>query len=40
MWLVTYSDGTTETFSDMTLELLAASVDDHKRVIRIEALNE
>lgn len=36
MWLVTYSDGSTEKFEDMTLELVCASLDDRKSVIRIE----
>ena len=36
MWKVTYSDGTTETFEDMTLELVCAYVDESKQVVRIE----
>ena len=40
MWLVTYADGSTEEFSeDNTLELVCASLDDRKSVIRIERIN-
>lgn len=40
-WIVTYSDGTTDTFSDeLTLEALAASVDDRKSVLKIERVTD
>lgn len=39
MWLVTYADGSTEEFEDMTLDLLCASLDDSKSVIRIQEID-
>lgn len=39
MWLVTYADGSTEEFKDMTLELVCAFLDDRKSVIKIERID-
>ena len=40
MWLVTYVDGSTEGFSeDNTLELVCASLDARKSVIKIERID-
>ena len=36
MWKVTYDDGSTDEFDDMTLELVCAYVDDKKKVVKIE----
>lgn len=36
MWRVTYSDNSIEEFEDMTLELVCASLDDKKSVVKIE----
>ena len=36
MWKVTYSDGRTDEFEDMTLELVCVYVDDNKKVVKIE----
>lgn len=36
MWKITYDDGSTEEFEDMTLELVCAYVDDKKKVMKIE----
>lgn len=36
MWQVTYDDGSTEEFEDMTLELVCAYIDDRKMVMKIE----
>ena len=38
MYRVTYSDGSTEDFYDMTLELVCAYVDDKKQVVKIELI--
>ena len=39
MWKVTYDDGSTEEFEDMTLELVCAYVDDKKNVVKIERIS-
>lgn len=40
MWLVTYADGSTEEFSGAnTLELVCASLDEKKSVIKIERID-
>ena len=36
MWKVTYDDGSTDKFDDMTLELVCAYVDDKKKVVKIQ----
>jgi hypothetical protein len=36
MWKVTYDDGSTEVFEDMTLELVCAYIGDKKKVVKIE----
>ena len=36
MWKVTYSDNTYDIFTDSTLEMVAASVDDNKVVVKVE----
>lgn len=38
MWVVTYSDGTTDTFEDMSLELICEYLDASKSVISIVKL--
>ena len=35
-WVVSYSDGSTDEFDDMTLELVCTYIDDKKEVICIE----
>ena len=36
MWVVTYSDGSTEEFEDMSIELLCSTIDKSKEIILIE----
>ena len=40
MWLVTYSDGTTEEFdTELTIELVCAYADDRKSIVKIERIS-
>ena len=39
IWMITYTDGSTEKFStELTLELLCAYLDDKKQVLKIERI--
>lgn len=40
MWKVTYDDGSSEEYEDMTLELVCEYVNQKKSVVRIERISE
>ena len=41
MWIVTYSDGSKDSFSgELTLEMLCAYVDDRKKVVTITLIKK
>ena len=40
MWEVTYDDGSTEQYKDMTLSLLSSYIDERKKVIKIVFIDE